>query len=57
MGNSQVKQVTSTKNEYYRRQVSSKHIEWSAIKGKRNPYSLYILLSVLPVAEKSAALV
>ena len=57
MGNSQVKQVTSTKNEYYRRQVSSKDIEWSAIKGKRNPYSLYILLSVLPVAEKSAALV
>ena len=27
MGNSQVKQVTGTKNEYYRRQVSSKHIE------------------------------
>jgi len=29
MGNSQVKQVTCTKNEY-RQQVLSKHTEWSA---------------------------
>ena len=57
MGNSQFKQVTCTKNDYYVDKFQDKHTEWSA-KVNGIPYTYFhFILSVLPVAEKSTALV